>query len=498
MPPNLLSGAAHTITDMPSVTVRDPSAAIRADAVVIGVRAAADGPALLPGAEPVDAALDGRLRAALRAAGAQGKAEEVTKIPTLGLADFPLVVAVGVGEQPSESEAARRAVGAAVRALSGVRRVHVAIDADPGALAEGALLGAYRFTAYKSAASGPQLRAVTLAAPAGARAAVRRASVLTEAVALARDLVNTPPNDLYPETFAARAAELAGERGLEVEVLDERALRRGKYGGILGVGQGSSRPPRLVRVAYRPARPRAHVALVGKGITFDSGGLNLKTANLTWMKSDMGGAAAALASTLALAALRVPVAVTATLPMAENMPSGSSYRPSDVLTMHDGRTVEVADTDAEGRLILADAISRAVRDEPDRLIELSTLTGAQLAALGPRVIGAMGEPAWRDAVVAAGNAAGELGWAMPLPEEVRAGLDSPVADIANLPGDRWAGMLVAGRFLAEFVPDGLPWVHLDIAGPAFNTGGARDYTPKGGTGAGVRTVIAAVERLAAD
>jgi leucyl aminopeptidase len=239
------------------------------------------------------------------------------------------------------------------------------------------------------------------------------------------------------------------------------------------------------------------VALVGKGITFDSGGLNLKTANLTWMKSDMGGAAAVIASTLALATLKVPVAVTATVPMAENMPSGTSYRPSDILTMRNGSTVEVADTDAEGRLVLADAISRAVEDAPDRLIEASTLTGAQLIALGTRVIGVMGEDGWRDEVVAAAGAVGEAAWPMPLPDELRAGLDSPVADLANVPPDRWGGMLVGGRFLAEFVPDGLPWVHLDIAGPAFNNGGAYGYTPKGGTGAGVRTIIAAVERLAA-
>ncbi len=266
---------------------------------------------------------------------------------------------------------------------------------------------------------------------------------------------------------------------------------------MLGVGQGSRRRPRLLRISYRPAKPVAHVALVGKGITFDSGGLNLKTAAMSWMKSDMGGAAAVIAATVALARLEVPVSVTATVPMAENMPSGSSYRPSDILTLRDGSTVEVADTDAEGRLILADAITRAAEDEPDRLIELSTLTGAQLVSLGTRVIGAMGEPGWRDEVVAAGTAAGEASWAMPMPDELRRGLDSSVADIKNVPTERFGGMIVAGRFLGEFVPDGLPWVHLDIAGPAFNTGSAHDYTPVGGTGAGVRTVIAAVEGLAA-
>jgi leucyl aminopeptidase len=193
----------------------------------------------------------------------------------------------------------------------------------------------------------------------------------------------------------------------------------------------------------------------------------------------------------------VPIAVTATVPMAENMPSGTSYRPSDILTMRDGSTVEVGDTDAEGRLVLADAISRAVEDAPDRLIEASTLTGAQLIALGPRVMGAMGEPGWRDEVVAAAGEAGEAAWAMPLPTELRKGLESPVADLVNVPAERFGGMLVGGTFLAEFIPDGLQWVHLDIAGPAFNQGAARDYTPKGGTGAGVRTIITAVERLAA-
>jgi leucyl aminopeptidase len=481
---------------MPSVSVVAPTAALRADAVVVGLRSTKDGPELLPGAEPVDEALGGRLLAGLRTLGARGKADEVTKLATLGLADFPLVVATGVGDDADAPEALRRAAGAAVRALSGSRRVHLAIDAPAGPLAEGALLGAYAYTEYKSRPATRALRTVTVPGTGTARADVRRATTIAEAVNLTRDLVNAPPNDLYPETFAAHAAELAESRGLTVEVLDERALRRGRYGGVLAVGRGSERPPRLVRVEYRPARPRASVALVGKGITFDSGGLNLKTAHLTWMKSDMGGGAAVIAATLALAALKVPVSVTATVPMAENMPSGSSYRPSDVLTMRDGRTVEVTDTDAEGRLILADAILRAVEDDPDRLIEISTLTGAQLVALGTRVIGAMGSDEWRDEVVAAAGSAGEPAWAMPLPEELRAGLDSNVADIANLPGERWASMLVAGRFLAEFVPNGLPWVHLDVAGPAFNTGGARDYTPKGGTGAGVRTIIAAVERLA--
>ena len=481
---------------MPSVSLVAADSALRADAVVVGVRRAKGGGQLADGGQRVDEALGGQLTKALTALGLKGRTDEVAKIPTLGLAEFPLVVATGLGADAGGPEAARRAVGAAIRGLSDSRRVHVAIDAPVGALAEGVLLGAYRFTDYKSKGSKPALRTVTLPGTSSDRAELRRAITVAEAVLLTRDLVNTPPNDLYPQAFAERASALATELGLEVEVLDERALKRGKFGGIVGVGQGSTRPPRLVRISYRPKRAKAHVAIVGKGITFDSGGLNLKTSGMAGMKADMGGAAAAIASTLALARLKVPVAVTATVPMAENMPSGTSYRPSDILTMRNGSTVEVGNTDAEGRLILADAISRAAEDGPDALIETSTLTGAQVVALGSRVIGAMGADGWRDDVVAAANSVGEAAWAMPLPDELRTGLDSPVADLVNVTGDRNGGMLVGGQFLSAFVPDGLPWVHLDIAGPAFNDGGARDYTPKGGTGAGVRTIIAAVERFA--
>jgi leucyl aminopeptidase len=482
---------------MPKISLVAPSTALTADAVVVGVIQAANGPRLAPGAEAVDAALNGTLAAALDAAGATGKPDEVTKIPTLGLAKFPLVVATGLGIE-ADGEALRRAVGAALRTLTGKRTVHIAIDGPVGALAEGAALGAYAFTEYKSAPAPAKLRTVTIAAvnDTEAKHDLKHAAAVTDAISFVRDLVNTPPNDLYPATFAARVEERATKGGLQVEVLDERGLKRGKYGAILAVGSGSSRPPRLVRITHSPAKPIARVALVGKGITFDSGGLNIKTANMGWMKSDMGGAAAVIGATLACAALKLPIEVTATVPMAENMPSGAAYRPSDVLTMRGGRTVEVSDTDAEGRLVLADAIVRAAEDNPDFLIEASTLTGAQLIALGTRVIGAMGDEAWRDQVAAAGNSVGEAVWAMPIPEELRPALDSPVADLATLTGERWGGMLVGGAFLGDFVPDGLPWVHLDIAGPAFNQGSAWGYTPKGGTGAAVRTIVATIAQLA--
>src|SRR6266516_5427097 len=472
-------------------------------AVVVGVHSGEL--RLAAGAGPVDAALGGRLLAALRAVGATGKPDQVLKIPTLGVAPFPLVVATGLGPAGAglDAEQVRRAVGAAVRTLDATARVHVAIGdaSSAAAAAEGALLGSYTYTHYKSQPKASALRRVAIGTGDGgkqARAALRRAQVVADAVNFTRDLVNVPPNDLYPQTFAERLAEAGQAAGLEVEIFDEKALRRGGFGGVLGVGSGSARPPRLARLAYRPARPVARIALVGKGITFDSGGLNLKPgSSMASMKSDMGGAAASAAAVVAAAKLKLPVEVVATLPMAENMISGSSYRPSDGLTMRGGKTLEIVDTDAEGRVILADAITRASEDSPDYLLGTSTLTGGQVVSLGTRVIGAMGDPAFRDRVVAVGNAAGESLWAMPLPEDLRPGLDSAVADIANLPTDRWGSMLVGGHFLAEFVPDGLPWVHLDIAGPAWNDGSPHGYTPKGGTGACARTLIAMLEDVAA-
>jgi leucyl aminopeptidase len=328
--------------------------------------------------------------------------------------------------------------------------------------------------------------------------AVARAHTVVTAVHLARDWVNTPPLDLPPATFADEAVAAAKAAGVSVEVLDEKALKKGGYGGILGVGQGSSRPPRLVRLTYRAGRGKRHLALVGKGITFDSGGLSLKPpTSMEWMKSDMGGAAAILAAITAIARLGLDVNVTAWAPMAENMPSGTAQRPSDVLTIYGGRTVEVLNTDAEGRLVLADAIVRASEDKPDLLVDVATLTGAQLVALGSRTSAVMAnDDAVRDAVVAAARSAGEQMWPMPLPQELRKSMDSPVADIANM-GDKYGGMLVAGLFLKEFVGEGVRWAHLDIAGPAWNESSAHGYTPKGGTGHAVRTLVRLAEDMAA-
>jgi leucyl aminopeptidase len=485
------------------------AATAEADAVVVGLLPGADGEdgaRLAPGADEVDAAFDGALAGLLGTAGAAGKADEVTKLPTRGALAAPLLVAVGLGADAGEigSEQVRRAAGAASRALAGTgRAVSTLGRVDLAAAAEGALLGAYAFTAYKGSNGRAPVGRVDLLGPGTsgeetgthdgeAAAVVHRACAVATAVCTARDLVNTPPNDLFPASFADRARELGEAAGLAVEVLDEGALASAGFGGVLGVGGGSSRPPRLVRLHWAGgSAPRARVALVGKGITFDTGGISIKpAANMDHMTSDMSGAAAVIAVTVLAARLELPVAVTATVPMAENMPSDTAYRPGDVLRMYGGRTVEVLNTDAEGRLVLADAIGRAAEDSPDYLVETSTLTGAQQVALGMRTAGVMGTDAFRDRVAAHGRDVGEDAWAMPLPEHLRGELDSRVADIANVTGHRWGGMLAAGVFLREFVPDALPWAHIDIAGPAFHTGGPYGYTPKGGTGVPVRTLAA--------
>ncbi|MGB6204171.1 leucyl aminopeptidase, partial [Mycolicibacter algericus] len=311
--------------------------------------------------------------------------------------------------------------------------------------------------------------------------------------------VNTPPSHLFPAEFADRAKALGEAAGLQVEVLDEQALADAGFGGVIGVGKGSSRPPRLVRLTYRPAVEHEvkKVALVGKGITFDTGGISIKpAASMHHMTSDMGGAAAVIATVVLAARRELPVEVTATVPMAENMPSSTAQRPGDVLTQYGGTTVEVLNTDAEGRLVLADAIVRACEDNPDYLIETSTLTGAQTVALGARTPGVMGSDEFRDRVAAISQAVGENGWPMPLPDELKEDLKSTVADLANVSGQRFAGMLVAGVFLREFVAEGVAWAHIDVAGPAYNSAGPWGYTGKGGTGVPTRTMFAVLEDIA--
>jgi leucyl aminopeptidase len=478
------------------------------DTLVVGTVQGADGPALAPGAAAVDEALDGRLLELLVTLGATGKADEVVKLPTMGKLAATVVLAAGLGRPGAggvlAAEQVRRASGAAARAMGGTKRAGTVLSTvDLQAAVEGTIMGAYRFDRYKSSTDGDgPVSRVDLVSPAEGtpkehKATLKAATAIAESVTFTRDLINTPPNDLFPASFAQRAADLATANGVEVEILDEKALRKEGYGGILGVGVGSTRPPRLVRLRYKGTKPRAKVALVGKGITFDTGGISLKpSANMDHMTSDMSGAAAMVATVVLAAKLRYPLEVTATVPMAENMPSGTAYRPGDVLTMYGGKTVEVLNTDAEGRLILADAIVRACEDDPDYLIEASTLTGAQLVSLGNRTAGVMGSDEFRDRVATIARASGEGGWAMPLPDELRGELDSKLADIANVGPNRWGAMLLAGVFLREFVADGVQWAHVDVAGPAYNTGGPWGYTLKGGTGVPVRTMAAVLADIA--
>ncbi|MEE1759325.1 leucyl aminopeptidase [Streptomyces sp. SP18BB07] len=494
---------------------------LRADAIVVGV---AKGPAsrsgdlvVAPGAEAVDQAYDGKLAGLLETLGAAGAEGEVTKLPAPAGFKAPLVVAVGLGSVPEKdgtftAETLRRATGAAARALTGTKKAAFTlpvVDADAvAAVAEGALLGAYSFDAYKEqgkdskAKNGkaPLAEVVLLGAKPrdkAHKAAVERAVAVTEELNRARDLINTPPNDLDPEAFAAVAQTAAKEHGIKVTVLDEKALAKGGYGGILGVGAGSAATPRLVQLTYTSSKAKKHLAFVGKGITYDSGGISLKPAghNET-MKCDMSGAAAVFAAVVAAARLKLEVNVTGWLALAENMPSGSATRPGDVLRMYSGKTVEVLNTDAEGRLVLADALAKASEDKPDAIVDVATLTGAMMLALGNRTFGIMAnDDAFRSAVHEAAEESGEPAWPMPLPDHLRKGMDSPTADIANM-GERYGGGLVAGLFLKEFVGEGITWAHLDIAGPAFNEGGPFGYTPKGGTGTAVRTLVRLAERAA--
>ncbi|HTY29683.1 MAG TPA: leucyl aminopeptidase, partial [Mycobacterium sp.] len=466
-----------------------------------------DGSPAVVGGPFLDAEAIGEIEVGLRALGAKGGAEQVTRlhVPSLPVGS---VLTVGLGAPRDEwpAEVIRRATGVAARSLSGVEAVITTLtELHLEAAVEGLILGSYRFTEFRSAKTAPKdpdlAKITALSTASGAKKAAARATAIATAVNTARDLVNTPPSHLFPAEFAKRAKALGEAAGLEVEVLDDKALAKAGFGGIVGVGKGSARPPRLVRLTYRGGKGKKSpkVALVGKGITFDTGGISIKpAASMHHMTSDMGGAAAVIATVVLAAQQGLPIDVTATVPMAENMPSSTAQRPGDVLTQYGGITVEVLNTDAEGRLILADAIVRACEDKPDYLIETSTLTGAQTVALGSRTPGVMGTDEFRDRVAALSQREGENAWAMPLPEELKDDLKSSVADLANVSSQRFAGMLVAGVYLREFVADGVQWAHIDIAGPAYNTSGPWGYTPKGGTGVPTRTMFAVLEDIAAN
>jgi leucyl aminopeptidase len=483
-----------------------PVTTLDVDALIVGItdegKKQVQGPPALP--DGVRTALE----KALESLGATGKLGEITKVPGTGLVKARMIVAIGLGDaRILDYEKVRRTAGSALRSLAGTKSVAIVVTDPDGprieAVAQGALLGNYSFTAFRAASAASQPAPVQKILITGdpkdkeQAAALARAQVIADAVNYARDLVNTPPSALPPEEIAQQAIEAVRKLPVGVEVWDEDALARDEFGGILAVGQGSANPPRLIRLDYSPKGAKRTLAIIGKGVTFDSGGLSLKPPKaMETMKCDMSGAAAVIAAVTAIARLKLKVNVVGWIPTVENMPGGKAQRPGDVITIFGGRTVEVLNTDAEGRLILADALVAASDEGPALIIDAATLTGAQTVALGDRTSGIMAnDDDLRAAAYDTATRAGETMWHMPIPEESRGTLDSAIADIKNI-GDGKGGMLSAAAFLREFVPEGQPWVHLDIAGPAFNEGGPYGYTPKGGTGAAVRTFIQAAEDVA--
>ncbi len=494
---------------MTSFTLRKGSPAkTRTDAVVIGVVSAGKGVVVASGGEDVASAYGRKFAPLLATLGVTGKRGEVTRIPTAGTLKSPLLIVIGLGAADKvDPEAVRRAAGVAARNVPNAASVALALPAQDAAhvraATEGFLLGGYTFTRYKTAPDTSKVapgEVIVLSDGARAKAtqgAFETAQVVAAAVARARDWVNTPAGDFAPAAFAdevlATTKARKGGGKVRVSVFDEKQLAAEGCGGIIGVGQGSANPPRLVKLVYKPRGAKTHLALVGKGITYDSGGLTIKTGpGMVTMKCDMGGAAAVLNATLAIADLGLPVAVTAWAPMAENMISGTATRPGDVLTMCSGKTVEVLNTDAEGRLVLADALALASEDEPDVIVDVATLTGACETALGDRVSGLLGNDDDLVARVrAAGARVGEALWHLPISPEmpVKVRTYSTVADLMQHNVDLYGGALYAAAFLQEFVPEDLPWAHLDIAGPGYNKRAPYGHVPTGGTGVTVASLV---------
>ena len=498
---------------MTTLTVSDRTAAeMKGDALVLVSVKTDDGAALAPG-HGLGPKTVAHLESALTTLRAKGGTDEVVKLVSVPGVAAPMVVVTGAGKAPAEgatldTEATRRAVGSATRQLSGLAKAIVVAPgagvAEAVAAAEGALLGAYTVTTSASGDSKSPLKTITVVSPAardrGVRAAVKRAIAIGEATTYTRDLVNQPPNELYPATFAAEVKRRAVGTGVKVSVLDEGGLTRGAFGGHLTVGSGSAQGPRLVTLRYTPAKATKHIAFVGKGITFDSGGLTIKPkAGMTTMKCDMAGAAAVAAAVFAIAELGLPVEISAYLCLAENMPGSGACRPGDVVTIRGGKTVELNNTDAEGRMVLADGLALASEKKPDVIVDIATLTGAAVMALGDRTAAFMSnDDELRDQIKVIADAAGEPFWPFPLLEDIRPTLDSPVADLLQ---SGPTGVIFAGWFLSEFIGNAkngqpIPWAHLDIAGPAFNDKSAWGYTPAQGTGFGVRTLVGIAESRA--
>jgi leucyl aminopeptidase len=470
-----------------SVTVhiaRSSPKAVEAVGVPVGVK----------GAVPRSIGLN---RAALTAAGFEGKPGQTLVVPA---ATGPTQIAVGIGDEKPTAAGLRNAAAALVRAAG--KRTSMAtnladldgVDSATAAQAvvEGASLAAYRYHGLKTEPVPAGLQELTLVVgqqrAAGARLGADRGSITSTAAGLARDLANTPPAHLTARMIADKAVALGAANGLNVEVFNKDQLTAMGCGGMVGVNKGSTEPPRMVRLMYTPRNPRGHLVMVGKGVMFDSGGLSLKTNDgMKTMKMDMGGAAAVLAAMTTLRSLKCKSAVTGYMMCTDNMPSGSALNVGDVLTFRNGKTAEIHNTDAEGRLVLADGLSMGVEDKPDAIVDIATLTGAAMGALGLNMAAVFGnnEP-FIDRVKTAAADADEPVWQLPLERSYRKLIDSNVADMKNV-GGPYGGAIIAALFLAEFVGD-TPWAHLDIAGPMASDAD-EGWLSRGASGFGTRLLI---------
>jgi leucyl aminopeptidase len=486
-------------------------ARVRADLLILPVfRGQVPG----PGIAEVSDAMGTDLVGVLKDHGVRGKLAETFTVPTLGAIHAGSLLRVGLGPQDEAGPGAvRRAAQKVARAASRfatvastLPQIGDSVEESAHAFAEGMLLGAYRFDRYKSASQengedlGPSRLDTVVALVAGdrraARSGLRRGEIYAESANWARDLVNMPAIDATPSFLAKEAEAMAAREGLTFRVWTKADLVKGGFGGIVGVGSGSANEPRLIELEYSRGGRSAPIAITGKGITFDSGGLSIKPAEgMEWMKADMGGAAAVLAVMQAVARLRPRLNVVAAIPSAENMSGSAAIRPGDVLRHRGGRTSEVLNTDAEGRLILADSLAYLAERQPRAIIDAATLTGAAMIALGDDLYAVMGNDRGLVAdLLGAGTAEGEPGWELPLWREYRRHIESSVADVKNI-GIRWGGAITAGLFLKEFVGD-VPWAHMDVASTAF-VERATDPWPRGATGSPARTIVRYLETLAA-
>jgi leucyl aminopeptidase len=489
-----------------------PPAEASADLLILPVF---KGPEPGPGVLAVQKAMGADLLAALKDHKVQGKVGEVFTLPTLGRVPARSIALVGMGAKgEADANAVRKGAMKAARAAAKFRTAASTlhqVGRDRGesvhAFAEGFILGSYRFDRYKerpiddSSAEKPRLENVLVLEDRktdrrALESALRRGEIYAEAANWARDMVNTPAIDATPSYLAEQARKVAAPNGLKCKVWTKAELQRGGFGGILGVGSGSVNEPRLIELSYAGGGSGPPIAITGKGVTFDSGGLSIKNAEqMEWMKADMSGAAAALATMRAVSQLKTRVNVIAAIPSAENLPGGAAIRPGDVLRHRGGKTSEVLNTDAEGRLILADALAYLAEKKPSVILDSATLTGAAMVALGDEVWAVMGSDSRLiDDLLTAGRAEGEPGWELPLWADYRRHIESTVADVKNI-GNRWGGAITAGLFLKEFVGD-VPWAHLDVAGTAFSERG-NELWPRGATGSPTRTFIRYIESRAA-